>query len=388
MKRLWILAVPLLLGGCGISRWLSGGTSNATPPAPLVVLHPSITVTKLWSTSTGKGAGSQYLSLVPALAGGRLYVSDYKGDVGAYAAATGHRLWHAQLKMSVTGAVGVGEGLLLVGGRKGLLVALSAASGSVVWKTRLSSTILAPAAASQGMVTVQTVDGRLAGLSAKDGVVLWTDHRRPPSLSLYASAVPVIRDGLVFTGFADGRVYAAQLLTGSPAWQVRLGHAQGIDDIDRLADVDTTPIIQAGKVYAAAYQGDMAAIDEQSGKITWSAPNSTFRNLGMGLNKIYISTSSDAVQARQGSTGSIMWTQTALSGRRISGPEPVAGEVAVGDYAGYVHWMARATGQFVARDRVGESPVRVQPLAAVVGKREVLFVLEQNGRLTALSPSS
>ncbi|HET9122318.1 MAG TPA: outer membrane protein assembly factor BamB [Acidiferrobacteraceae bacterium] len=389
MRRLVVMAAALLLGGCGISRWLSGGTSNAVPPAPLVAFHPLITVQKLWSVRTGKGAGSQYLSLVPALEGDRLYVSDHKGNVAAFEAATGHRLWRVRLKMGVTGAVGAGPGMVFIGGRKGLLVALSAQSGAVLWKAHLSSTVLAPATSSaEGIVVAQTVDGRLAGLSAQDGSLLWSDHRRPPSLSLYASATPVIRQNRAFAAFADGRVYAVHLHTGAPIWQVRLGHAQGVDEIERLADVDTTPIVRDGLVYAAAYQGDVAAIDRHSGKTVWSAPTSTFRNLALGKTQLYLSTSTDAVQARQSATGALMWTQGALSGRRISAPEPIAQEVAVGDYAGYVHWMARTSGQFVARTRVGKSPVRVQPVAAQEGQRPVLFVLEQNGRLTALSPSS
>ena len=388
MRRALILAAMLLLGGCGLERWISGGKSNAIPPSPLVQFKPTITVRRLWSVNTGAGAGSKYLTLMPAAKHGILFVSDHKGHVGAYAASSGKRLWHTNLKAPLTGATGYGAGMVLVGTVKGQVMALNAADGKRLWMAQLSSEVLAPPAATTGMVLVQTIDGKLSALSAKDGGVLWVQHHTLPSLMLYASSRPLIDRGRVLSGFANGYVYAANLINGAPLWETRIARPHGSDAIKRLVDVDAWPIERSGVVYAASYEGNAVAMRARSGRVLWSTPVSTYRNLALGHNSLFVSDARSDVIALDRVTGTVVWKQTALTGRKISAPAVIGNEVVVGDYAGYVHWLARTSGAFVARDRIGDSPIRAQPLVARVGSAEVLFVLNQGGQLTALSPSS
>jgi outer membrane protein assembly factor BamB len=47
---------------------------------------------------------------------------------------------------------------------------------------------------------------------------------------------------------------------------------------------------------------------------------------------------------------------------------------------GYVHWIARSDGRFVAREQISKAPIVSQPVVAD-GK---LFVMSSDGRLTAI----
>jgi outer membrane protein assembly factor BamB len=53
--------------------------------------------------------------------------------------------------------------------------------------------------------------------------------------------------------------------------------------------------------------------------------------------------------------------------------------VVVGDFDGYLHWLDRETGSFVARDRVGGARFATTPV--VSGDR--LFVIDDDGKITA-----
>ena len=55
------------------------------------------------------------------------------------------------------------------------------------------------------------------------------------------------------------------------------------------------------------------------------------------------------------------------------------GAVVVGDYDGYLHWMDRGSGRFVARERPGRTRISASPV--VVGDR--LFVIDDNGKVAA-----
>lgn len=388
MRRTLIFLSMLMLGGCGITRWIEGGKSNAIPPSPLVHFKPTIKIHRLWSVDTGSGAGGKYLTLTLATDGGTLFVADDKGHVGAYAETSGKRLWRDNVKARVTGATGYGAGMVVVGTLKGRVIALDAATGKRRWIAHVSSEVLAPPAVTTGMVLVQTIDGKLTALSEKDGSVLWVDHHTLPSLMLYASSRPLIDGNRVISGFANGIVYATDLANGAPVWRTRIARPRGNDEIKRLVDVDAWPLISAGVVYDASYEGNAVALSARSGRILWSVPVSTYRNLALGTRHVFVSDARGEVIAFDRASGLVAWKQTALTGRRISGPCVIGNEVAVGDYAGYVHWLSRATGTFVARDRVGKSGIRAQPLAMHQGGKLVLFVLNQHGRLTALSPSS
>ncbi len=82
------------------------------------------------------------------------------------------------------------------------------------------------------------------------------------------------------------------------------------------------------------------------------------------------------------SNGRSVWRQDRLSNRRLSQPIPLAAEIAVGDLEGYVHFLARDSGAFVARHATDGSAIRAAPLRLPAG----FLVQTANGGLFALSP--
>jgi outer membrane protein assembly factor BamB len=79
-------------------------------------------------------------------------------------------------------------------------------------------------------------------------------------------------------------------------------------------------------------------------------------------------------------SGSTVWKQEKLVLRRLSAPAVTGNAVAVADFEGYVHWLAREDGRFVARTRVANAAV----LAAPIADGATLYVSTQNGYLAAL----
>ena len=61
-------------------------------------------------------------------------------------------------------------------------------------------------------------------------------------------------------------------------------------------------------------------------------------------------------------SGSSLWKQDKLLGRNISAPVIVGRFLAVGDLQGYVHFLSREDGSFVARIATDGSPIITQPV--------------------------
>lgn len=369
-----ILCLALLLPACGGSKVVR------EEPAKLQEFAAQMQVKEIWTADSGASAVKKAVVLSPALDGDAVYTSDPKGRVRAFAADNGRKLWTTQVDQLVTGATAAGDGLVVVATKKGEVIALDRTDGHRLWSSNLSSEALAPAAIGAGVVVVQSVDGKLTGLSAKDGKRLWQYERTEPPLSLYGTARPVIVADAVLTGFASGKVAAVQIRSGKLLWELPVAQPQGRNEVERLVDVDVSPVVVRNVLYAASYQGKIIALDAQTGRILWSRDISTFSGMDADTNNIYLTDDRGNVLAFDQRTGASVWKQEQLRARQLNAPRYVNGLVAVGDFEGYVHWLSSDDGHFVARYRIGSSAVRSQ---ALVG-HDMLYVSNQSGNLAAL----
>lgn len=379
MKRLILIVPALLVSGCGITSWFTGGESNVEPPTPLVELNQAVRVSTLWSESAGTGADKTVIKINPLVRDGVLYISDTTGRVQAFEATSGKRLWETALGRPVTAGVGYGDGLLLLGTKKGQVIALARDSGKQLWTSTVSSEILAPPTADGGVVVVQAVDGQIFGLAVAGGERLWSFERTEPALSLRGTSAPLVIAGVVLTGFANGKIAAIGLADGRLLWEIPVTQPRGRSEIERLVDVDSPPLVVGKVLFAAAFQGKIVAVHLENGRILWSRELSTYNELDADDTNLYVTDEKGEVLALDLNSGATVWKQDKLRARFPSGPAVTGEHVAVGDFEGYVHWLARTDGRFVARHRASGA-VRVKPVA---DKRN-LFVATQTGALSAL----
>ena len=369
-----LLCTVLLLAGCGGSKIVH------EEPAKLEDFTAEKRVQELWTADTGASAVKKAVKLSPSLDGDVIYTSDPKGRVSAFSADSGRTLWKVKVKQLVTGAAAAGDGLVVVATKKGEVIALDQKDGRRLWTASLSSQVLAPAAIQAGVVVVQSVDGKLAGLSVMDGKRLWLYERSEPPLSLHGTAAPVIVKDVVLTGFASGKIVAIQIRAGKLLWELPVAQPHGRNEVERLVDVDVSPLVVRNMLYAASYQGKVIAVDMQTGQILWSRDVSTFSGMDADLNNLYLTDDRGAVIALDQRTGASVWRQEHLRARQLNAPRYVDGLVAVGDLDGYVHWLSSDDGHFVARYRVSHSAIRSQTLAS----HNTLYVSSQSGALAAL----
>lgn len=373
-QTLVALCLLSLLAACG------GSKTVREEPAKLEEFVATAQVKEIWTADSGASAVKLAVTLSPAVESNVIYTSDPKGRVRAFAADSGQRLWQTRVKQLVTGATAAGDGLVVVVTRKGEAIALDAKDGRQLWVSGVSSQALAPPAIAAGVVVVQSVDGKLTGLSARDGKRLWRYERTEPPLSLHGTARPVIVTDAVLTGFASGKVVAVQLQSGKLLWELPVSQPQGRNEIERLVDVDVSPVVVRNVLYAASYQGKLIALDAQTGRILWSRDVSTYSGMDADATNIYLTDDRGNVMAFDLRTGASVWKQERLRARGLSAPRHADGLVAVGDFEGYVHWLSSDDGRFVARHRVGGSAIRSQALVA----HDTLYVSNQAGDLAAL----
>lgn len=371
-RTLALLSVLAALTACNKDK-------AAEPPAELVDIKQTLPVDRLWSTSVGGGGEKLRLALGLAAADDVLYAASRKGEVRALDAANGRTRWESDLKVELAAGPSAGEGLVVVGTSSGTVIALEAKDGKERWRGKLSGEVLAAPLVAGGRVIVRTVDGRLRALEAADGKEAWMVEDLVPRLTLRGTSPPVSVGDVVFCGFDSGRVMAVSIPTGDILWQAQVSTPRGRSELERLADIDAAVRVAGDEVYAVGYQGRIAMIARDSGQIWWTRDLSSYRDIGMDDAQLYVATSDGDVVAMRRRDGGVAWQQTGLKRRGLGAPVLHGGAVVVGDFDGYLHWLDRESGRFVARARPGSTRFATTPI--VIGDR--LFVIDDGGEITA-----
>ncbi|MAZ78239.1 MAG: outer membrane protein assembly factor BamB [Legionellaceae bacterium] len=380
MKKL--LAAALILP----VLWLAGCSTQdpALRPSPLPIFSPSMSVKSVWSKSIGDGASGYYLHLQPALSNGNLYVASYDGVLMAIRAQTGQVLWETRSASHYVSGVSIDAGKLFVATNSGKLMAVNQNDGAVLWTSSLNSQSLARPEAYNGMVLVHTIDGAVTAFRESDGGQLWQYKQTVPGLILHLASQPQLAGQYAVCGFANGTVATLHASDGKLMWSRQVAEPQGATVIERMVDIDVSPIVANGVVYVGSYQGKLVALNIIDGKTLWQRNVSVYAGLAADHHYLFLSDAGGNVSAYDQSNGSVFWTQKGLARRGLTAPT-IAGpnSLVVGDKEGYVHWMSLKDGHFLAQARAALDPI----IGAPVAEGHYVFVYSQSGRLIAYRTS-
>lgn len=377
-----------LLSGCS----LFGGEEDVVKMSPLPKVENQFSPNTNWNTSVGEGIGEFYSNLHPAVQDGVAYAADRHGKVKAVNVSDGKTVWTVDLAEKtgffsanrpalLSGGLTVAGGHVYIGTEKAQVYALNAADGTVAWQTRVAGEALSRPVVSDGMVLIHASNGILQALNESDGAVKWTVNLDIPALSLRGESAPATAHGAAIVGGDNGRVSAVLLEQGQMIWQQRISQATGTTEIDRLSDVDTTPVVVGNVAYALAYNGNLTALDLRSGQIIWKREIGSVNDFIVDGNRIYVVDQKDNVMALNTEGGVNIWTQGGLMYRNLTTPALYNGNLVVGDSEGYLHWLDTQDGHFVAQQKLDSSGLRTDPVVAE-GK---LFIQAKDGTLYAIT---
>lgn len=378
MRLLLPLSFAALLIAAGCSK-----DKDVEPPAALVKnFRDTLPVKRLWDEGVGGGKKQTKLrlGLGPAIDNGLVFAANHKGEMLAVSLETGRDVWVKKLKVPISAGPGAGFGMVVAGTSKGAVIALDGATGRQLWRSQINSELLSSPAISEKVVVMRSVDGRLNGFDAHTGKVLWSVEQQVPRLSLRGTATPTVAKEIAISGFDNGKVMAVSLTTGDTIWDTALASPHGRTELDRLVDIDSAVRVVGDNVFAAGFQGRTAMLALDSGQLWWSHDMSSYRGLSVDGENLYVTESDGTVVALRQRDGAEVWRNEKLKRRGLSMPVVTSSAIAVADYQGYLHWLDKATGELVARERVAKKQRVSNPPA---GSGDTVVVLTDAGTLAA-----
>ena len=398
------LVLGLVVSGCSTLSSLNpfGGSGNddkeSEEPAELVDFEREANVRVVWDHSVGDGLGGKFIKLAPAIDKNRIFAADAYGAVVARELTSGKSIWQVEIGQPagiswlnrlrpwaridnsfVTGGVGVGDGIVLIGTTDGVVFALDDLTGAEVWRAEVGAEVLSAPATNGDIVAVNTADGLLHALERDSGESRWTYSTQLPVLTVRGNSRPVFVGQFLVAGFASGRLVALQPDNGQPIWEQRLAVPQGRSELERMVDIDGTPLSDGNVIYAASFQGKLQARDAQSGRSLWERNASAHQPLSIGQGQLYLVGKEDRLAAIDVGTTDVSWEVESMLRRGLSAPAVVGNYVLVGDAEGYLHVFAQSDGRLVARKRLDRSGLRGE-MAVADG---IVYALGNSGKLLA-----
>jgi len=373
------VGVLALMTGCSTLNSLNPFASEkkGDQPAKLVELKGSMAVRTAWKLDIGKARGYTFS---PALTGNTVVVAGADGAIARVEAESGKQLWRIKADTELSAGVGTDGNLIVVGGDKGQLLAFDM-DGKKLWTSQLSSEILSAPVVSQGVVVARSIDNRIVGIDAANGNKKWTVQKVAPPLTLRNAPGMIVAGNDVIVAQPGGKLSSLILATGAPRWDVEVGVSRGATELERVTDIGGAPVLFENEVCAVSYQGRVGCFDLVTGSAKWTRDLSS--DAGVAVDQLYVFAPDDkgALHAFTRDTGSSSWKNDKLAFRRLSTPLSYGRAVAVGDFEGYVHFLSREDGSFLARAATDGSPIMGTPLVAGTN----LIFQTQNGTVTAIA---
>ena len=348
-------------------------------PTPLTEFKPVLNVQQAWKSSVGK-AGRYLFS--PVAVGSVVYAAGTNGSVAKIDAQTGKDIWRIKVGSDLSAGVGSDGTLTAVGGLKGEVFVLGE-DGKVLWKNTAPGEIISPPLVGNGFVIVRTVDGQITAFNAQTGEQKWVYRNRAVPLNLRVSAgMTFAGNQAVLAGFPGGSFAAINVQTGDSFWETPVSYPKGVTEVERINDVTGPPTLVGAETCAVTFQGQMACFDANSGRPVWEKAFSSTTGVAQDENTVVGGDDWSVVSAFDATNGNQLWSNDKLKNREVSVPYLLGHAAVLGDYQGFVHFLSRDDGTFVARMPTDGSAITAAPVLA----GETLVVQTHDGDLYGFRP--
>jgi outer membrane protein assembly factor BamB len=271
----------------------------------------------IWRANVGQGAGDDGRILAtPIVADGRIFAMDAETKISAFVAATGEPLWRLDPtpeeddEGGFGGGVAYNEGRLFAATGYGDVLALEPDSGEVIWRRVIGIPMRAPPVVADGRIFVITYDNQLFVLDSGDGGLIWSHSGIVETAGLLGSASPAVEGDIVIAPYSSGELIALRVENGRTVWSDTLGVQRiGVSVLSALNDINGSPVVHRGIVYAISHGGRLVAIDVRSGERVWERDVSGLNTPWIAGDYLFLVTTEGDALCLESSSGRVRWVQ-------------------------------------------------------------------------------
>ena len=387
------------------TEWTQPG-GNETKVMQHVALGRSVGPT--WSKKIPGTTKYARLAASPIVAEGKVFVVDTLARIHAYDAKTGAEAYTVQIgdEKDVKGGVSIwsGEvtgnrGSLFGGGAAydsgrlfatnglGDVEAFNAADGKRIWKVHPAGPLRGAPSISNGNVYVMSNDNQIIALAGGDGSTVWTQAGSVELSGIFGVGAPAIAQGTVVAGFSSGELNAYRYENGRSLWGDALARTSITTSVASLTDVDASPAIDRGRVFAIGQGGRMVSMELVTGQRLWEINVAGIATPWVAGEWVFVVDDEARLLCIARSNGKVRWiSQLPRYHRNKSkngpitwvGPILAGGRLIVASSEGQLGNIDPSNGKLQSQTKAG-APVFLPPVVA----GGTMYILSNDGHLTA-----
>ena len=327
----------------------------------------------------------------PAVVDGRLYLGSGDNRIVALDADTGDLIWEHAVTGPIDSSPAIAGDSMFIGLRDGRLMSLHKDSGELQWEFQTGGIFATSAVVLEGILYIGSGDGKLYTLDAQTGEVRWTYQTDG-----HIASDPAINDDIVAVMSQDSYLhivdkhtgrkrldYHTKFARGSPAlggdWVYTADQNGFVAAIDwHKREVPFEKKVRWVKIQLWAW-GALRELPPMKG-LAWVAyvPGSLVASPIVTEDRLYVASSEGDVFALDRETGVTEWTFEA-DGFFLSAMTLIGEGLFIGDRFGTMYALSAETGEELWRFETG-APIGSTPVAA----NGLLYFTSEDGTLYAL----
>jgi outer membrane protein assembly factor BamB len=284
----------------------------------------------------------------PAIADGYAIVACINGEIIAFNATTGAKLWtyyiHGASTNLVWSSPAIDSGRVFVGTRNNNFYCLNQSTGSLIWNFAAGDTINTSPLVKENRVYFGSKDGIFYCLDTIEGSLVW-NYTFNPGSPLEESSPAVFEDMVVFGSF-NSKVYALDGSTGDEKWNYTAG-----------GSITSSPAINGERVYLASsdqsFNLTMFCLNANTGSLTWNTTIETTRISAVYLSspavangRVFIGALDGDVYSFNATTGEVLWKHPTAD-EMWSSPAVADGKVFIGSGDGKIYCLNEISGDLI-----------------------------------------
>lgn len=368
-----------------------GGNSAKSMGNLALAAQPS----RLWTASIGRGSdATRRLNATPVVSANRLFTIDTEGQVSAFEADTGRKLWEVTLGLKNEGGRPAFGGGVSVSGERvyvttglGEVAALEAATGKQLWRIRRPTPLRGAPSVDQQRLFVVSIDGQLTSLSTETGEELWIANATVEPAAIMGPGAPAVSLDTVVAGFASGELFALRVENGRTSWQDQLSRTGRTTALGALAGIAASPVIDKGRVFAIGHGGRMVALELATGQRVWEREFAGVNTPWPAGDWIFTVTVEAELVALSRADGKIRWVTDLGRWKKEKSKKGAVewfGPILAGDQLRLVSSLGKmvtvspATGEIINTTKL-QGPAYLPPIVA----NGILYILTDDGKISA-----
>ncbi len=388
-----LVNVPVVLPPASVNQsWEQPGGNASKSMGHLALSGAPV---RAWTASIGDGGGSRArLAAAPVVADGRVFTIDADANVRAFDAQSGAELWTTHFGTEVGGEPALFGGGVSVSGNRlfvtngvGYAGALNPADGSIIWKVRPGGPLRGAPTIANNNVYVLSQDNQIFALDPANGEELWMVSGTLEVSGVFGVAAPASAQGTLVAGYSSGELIAYRYENGQIVWQDALNRTSISTSVSTLSDIDASPVIADGFVYAVGQGGRTVAMRLITGERLWEANVGGLSTPWVAGDWMFIVTDDARVLALARANGRIRWISQLPRWRDPEdregpifwrGPVLAGNQLALVSTRGHLAFLDPATGAVQRMDELDDG-FELPPVVA----NNTLYLIDSEGELSA-----